>query len=620
MRKIGEETMLVDSVHSSDTRIAIVDGKNQIRDLLLDCTGGNSSGSIKDNIYLGTVVRVEHSLQCAFVDFGGDKNGFLSFSEIHYDYYQLPSSDKEVLKEEAKRGAVNENVDEDDMGHGKRSQVKKYGIQEVIKRGQNVLVQVFRDSQGSKGPSLTTYISLSGRYCVLMPNSNSGIGLSKKISNVAKRKELLYIAKNLPLLDGMGMVLRTASIEVAEEELSRDFYCLAEIWNNVRARTFSSKSPSLIYSCSNLIQRAIRDHYGSSVGKVIVSSKLIGEVKDAFNGFMLGDEIDKISEYKGKRTLFASFGISDQFDSLLSPRVDLPSGGYLIIDQTEALVSIDVNSGKSTSSNDIEEMAVAINMEAAVEVPRQLRLRGLGGLIVVDFIDMSMVSNRKKIEELFNKGLEKDRARVRTVRISQFGLMECSRQRLYSSIYSVCTLPCSGCNGAGFVRSGQFLAYSIVGDIKNNALMEGINSVKVVCSNQAKALLSKEKGRIIDKFGKESGIDIEIVSSSSVMHDAYFIYNVMQINNKESDVLLKENKGCTFNFAKSKVDADDFMDFGSKESDGFSDKGPSRSGGSKFPRKPNNKGVKMWKRDKVPHYKKKEKKKSIISRIFSKLF
>ncbi|MBL0725464.1 MAG: Rne/Rng family ribonuclease [Alphaproteobacteria bacterium] len=551
------ELVLIDSVQSSNLRIAIIDNKGKLEELFLE---GFNEKSIKNNIYLGTVARVEHSLQCAFIDFGGDKNGFLPFSEIHLDYYQLPSCDKTELMGEASKHSDDEHEEDNEVNdeennaptpisHDKNI-YKKYNIQEVIKRGQNVLVQVYKDSRGNKGVSLTTYVSLAGRYCVFMPNSRGGFNISRKILDPKERHRILDMVKRFPISDGMSVVVRTAGMGIEEKELEKDFLSLIGLWNEIRQTTLQSKTQSLVYSDSDPIKQVMRDRYSSTVEKVIIEGSKYQEVVKLFNE-MFESEQSKVVAYKGKKSLFSKYGIEKQIDELLSERVELESGGYLIINQTEALVAVDVNSGRATGEKDVESTALQINLEAAVEVARQLRLRELGGLIVIDFIDMLSAVHRKNVENTFNRSLGRDRAKTRTSRISMFGLLECSRQRLRTSVIDMLTLQCPSCYGIGRVRSGKFVTNLILRSLQNCTRTENLTKVEILCSDfVAQYLLFQSKEAEFTKLVKEKNFETQVKESSSLPIDAFVVREV-QINGSEIKYkILDKHDGCIKKHAK----------------------------------------------------------------------
>jgi ribonuclease E len=543
------ELMLIDS-SGSDLRIAVVDKHNMLTDLFLD---SDNSYSIRNSIYLGTITRVEHSLQAAFVEYGGDKNGFLPFSEIHPDYYHIPLQDKKSMYEKIKNKkspqeiesgeeeeqfSANEGGDEDQEVFYQFH--KHYNIQEVIKRGQNVLVQVYRDSRGNKGVSLTTYISLAGRYCVFMPNSPSAneVGISKKISNIAQRKKISKVASGFKIGQGMRLVVRTAGGDAAEESLKKDYEYLAMLWNKIREKTLSSKVPALIHQDTSLIRQVFRDSYAPTIKRIIVHGERMQEVKEACSDFLHNMRV-KILDYKDKVPLFSKYGIEKQISELMQERVDLPSGGYLVINQTEALIAIDVNSGRSTGEGSIEETAFQTNAEAAVEVARQLRLRELGGLIVIDFIDMMSLKNKKEIETILKRAFDADKAKIHFTRISMFGLLECSRQRIRPSIYEAMTVACPECAGTGIVRTDIFVANSIIRFLKGSLKNIKNKEVKIYVSEKIGNIYTEDFSREIQKIEQSHGIKVSLIKEPSFSRDAFSIKDVRG----DGEVVIAKSEG-----------------------------------------------------------------------------
>ncbi len=532
------EKIFIDGSYPSSTTIVATDAKNKLEEVLMD---SSLSKSIRSNIYLGTIIRVEHSLQAAFVDYGGEKNGFLPFSDIHPDYYQLPSSDKEEIQKEIKKHQLVDDKEDDEISEDKEEEYdvdnervpsifdiyKKYNIQEVIKRGQNILVQVYKDERGTKGASLTSYITLPGKYCVFMPNTFVKIGISHKIINPTERRRIRSIVKKFPMANGMSLVVRTAANGATEEDLYKDYEYLIKLWNKIRNITLQSKTMSLIYSESGIIKQAIRDIYNKNTQLILVEGKEVyQEVLEAVSEFA-PDELNKISLHSEESSLFTKYGIEKQLKELLYERVDLQSGGYIIIQPTEALVSIDVNSGKSTAERNIEDMALKINMEAANEIARQLKLRDLGGLIVIDFIDMMDIRNRKTVERSLKALFYNDRAKVQMSRISIFGLLELSRQRIRSSINDTSTIACETCGGGGKIRTAEVVINYLLKELKQ---IKNINKkIEVFCSKQTS--LSIKNSRLSDIKNLENNYKISI----SISEDSQMIVDQYRIVAKNTD-------------------------------------------------------------------------------------
>ena len=489
--------MLIDAIHPEETRVVVTDN-NQIQEFDFE---SQSRAPLRGNIYLAKIARVEPSLQAAFVDYGGNRHGFLAFNEIHPDYYQIPVGDREVLlKEQAEEDRSQAESDDDQIeGDGEASgdgeeatsgEVaniggdaheeaspamntrvlhRKYKIQEVIKRRQVILVQVMKEERGNKGAALTTYLSLAGRYCVLMPNTARGGGISRKINNGADRKKLKAIVNKLDVADGMGLIVRTAGAQRTLTEIRRDFTYLTRLWEEVREKTVSSTAPTLVYEEGNLIRRCIRDLYSKEFDQVVIDG--VDSYKEAKNymKLLMPSHARKVKQHAGDAPLFKEHGVEDKLAAMFNPIVVLPSGGYLVINPTEALVSIDVNSGKSTREQSVEKTALATNLEAAVEVARQARLRDLAGLLVIDFIDMDENRNNRAVERKMKEALKADRARIQVGRISSFGLMEMSRQRMRAGVLEGSSETCAHCNGSGMVRSVESRALHVLRQIDENA-------------------------------------------------------------------------------------------------------------------------------------------------------
>ena len=490
--------MLIDASHPEETRVVVIDEKGRIEEFDYE---SSQRKQLKGNIYLARVTRVEPSLQAAFVEYGGNRHGFLAFSEIHPDYYQIPVADREaLLKDEAQAAsssteAEGEEADDESVGPGtedggesddevssvgaedaldelplrsKAALRRRYKIQEVIRRGQVMLVQVVKEERGNKGAALTTYLSLAGRYCVLMPNTARGGGISRKITDARDRKRLKTIASELNVPPGMGLIIRTAGAQRTRAEIKRDFNYLLRLWENIRELTLKSTAPKLVYEEGNLVKRAIRDLYAKDIAEILVEGEEAWKEARAFMKMLMPSHVRNVKLYKEDIPLFAKYNVDAQLDGLFSPVAPLPSGGYLVINQTEALVSIDINSGKSTREHSIEDTALKTNLEAAEEIARQLRLRDLAGLIVIDFIDMEDRRNIRQVERKLKEALKNDRARIQVGRISQFGLLEMSRQRLRQGMLENATRPCPHCFGTGIIRSVSSSALSVLRGIEEH--------------------------------------------------------------------------------------------------------------------------------------------------------
>lgn len=492
---MAPKKMLIDALHPEETRVAVLDG-NRLEDIDIEVA---SRKQLKGNIYLAKVTRVEPSLQAAFVDYGGNRHGFLAFNEIHPDYYQIPVADREALvaehdaderAAEARRLAdpdARNDAEPTAAQHGDLEVVggddveeveihrptprRNYKIQEVIKRRQIMLVQVVKEERGNKGAAVTTYLSLAGRYCVLMPNTARGGGISRKIPTGTDRKRLKSMLADLHIPEGMGVIVRTAGAERSKAEIRRDYDYLMRLWDNVRRITLESIAPVLVYEEANLIKRAIRDLYSREIDEIIVEGEEGYKTARNFMKLIIPSHLKRVKKYEDQSMpLFHRYQVESQQDSLHSPTVRLKSGGYIVINPTEALVSIDVNSGRSTRERNIEETALRTNLEACDEIARQLRLRDLAGLVVIDFIDMEVGRNRTQVERRLKDAMRVDRARIQLGRISAFGLMELSRQRLRPSVIETSFEICTHCGGAGVRRSTDSTALHLLRAIEDEGI------------------------------------------------------------------------------------------------------------------------------------------------------
>ena len=490
------KNMLIDAAHAEETRVVVVDG-TRVEEF--DFESSNRK-QLRGNIYLAKVTRVEPSLQAAFIEYGGNRHGFLAFNEIHPDYYQIPVADREALMREeaededdhheprgrAAHGSDDEDEDEaasvsdddddvmeEEVARRRRRLMRKYKIQEVIRRRQIMLVQVVKEERGNKGAALTTYLSLAGRYGVLMPNTARGGGISRKIEAATDRRRLKGVVQSLDVPQGMGLIVRTAGAKRTKVELKRDYDYLLRLWENIREKTLHSIAPALIYEEEDLVKRAIRDLYDKDIDGVFVEGAAgFKEARD-FMRMLMPSQAKKVQLHAEPTPLFVKHKVEDHLSQIYSPVVPLRSGGYLVINQTEALVAVDVNSGKSTRERNIEATALKTNMEAAEEAARQLRLRDLAGLIVIDFIDMDESKNNRAVEKKLKDCLKDDRARVQMGKISAFGLMEISRQRRRTGVLEGTTHVCEHCAGTGRVRSVESSALAALRTLELEALKGG---------------------------------------------------------------------------------------------------------------------------------------------------
>ncbi|MCF4099841.1 Rne/Rng family ribonuclease [Maritalea mediterranea] len=559
--------MLVDAIHPEETRVVVTSG-NRLEEFDFESA---TRRQLRGNIYLAKVTRVEPSLQAAFVDYGGNRHGFLAFSEIHPDYYQIPLADREALlaeeeeevredlseveqpstaksksaendDEKADDGDTNSNGEDDD-DHGesaqfdevgtedaleevperKRKKPRTYKIQEVIKRRQVLLVQVVKEERGNKGAALTTYLSLAGRYSVLMPNTARGGGISRKITNAADRKRLKQIAGELDVQKGMGVILRTAGASRTKAEIKRDFEYLLRLWENVRSLTLESTAPCLVYEEGSLIKRSIRDLYNKEITEVLVSGdSAYREAKD-FMRMIMPSHAKNVQPFKDDQPIFSKFNVEEQLDSMFSPKVNLPSGGYLVINPTEALVSVDVNSGKATKEHNIEDTALQTNMEAAAELARQLRLRDMAGLVVIDFIDMEEKRNIRNVERKLKDSLKNDRARIQVGRISHFGLLEMSRQRIRFGVLESSTNACPTCNGTGLVRSVESLALMVMRAIEDQVMRRPGQAINVKVASEVALYILNAKRPALSVLEQRYNLAISITAEPHMHGDQFTI-------------------------------------------------------------------------------------------------
>jgi len=514
---MATKRMLIDASHPEETRVTVVSG-NRVEDFDVEV---ESRRQIKGNIYLAKVTRVEPSLQAAFVDYGGNRHGFLAFSEIHPDYYQIPVADREALiaeEEDAQRAANEAEEAEDAAGEDGRveeigggdeideaekirrptSDRRRYKIQEVIKRRQILLVQVVKEERGNKGAALTTYLSLAGRYCVLMPNTARGGGISRKIASGQDRKRLKSILSEFGIPAGMAVIVRTAGAKRTKAEIKRDYEYLIRLWEQVRQKTLESIAPSAIHEEGNLIKRSIRDIYTKDIEEVIVDGEEGYRTAKDFMKLMMPSHAKRVQPYRDSTVpLLQRFGVESQIDSMHLPEVQLKSGGYIVINSTEALVAIDVNSGRSTRERNIEETAYKTNIEAAEEVARQLRLRDLAGLIVIDFIDMENHRNQGKVERTLKDAMRTDRARIQIGRISPFGLLEMSRQRLRPSLQEIHSEPCPHCAGTGVRRSVDTTALQMLRTLEEEAMRKRNSEITMhIPSEMALYILNHKRDQL----------------------------------------------------------------------------------------------------------------------------
>jgi len=519
--------MLIDATHPEETRVVILEN-GRLEELDVDT---QTKKQIKGNIYLAKVIRVEPSLQAAFVEYGGNRHGFLAFGEIHPDYYQIPIADREALKkqiaeqqpEDAENAEVSdvETVAETEEEFRERPTFhKRYRIQEVIHTGQVMLVQVVKEERGNKGAAMTTYLSLAGRFCVLMPNNGRGGGVSRKISSAQDRKDLREIVDKLPIPDGMSVIVRTAGQGKTKTDIKRDFEYLIKTWSKIRDLTLKSLAPKLIHEEGDIIKRSLRDVFTTDVDEIIIEGEGVFKSTRDFVKSLMPAQAKKVKQYKGKIPLFSEYQVEGQLEQIHNNIVRLPSGGYLVIDQTEALVAVDVNSGRSTREHGIEETALQTNLETCVELARQLRLRDMAGLIVIDFIDMDEPKNNAAVERHLKEALKKDRARIQVGKMSGFGLMEMSRQRLRSSFLESNYHTCPHCGGQGVVRSIESCAMHALRLLEETAIQNTRTTLILSVPADVANYLSNHKRIHLLDLEKKYQVGIQVVSDETLIKNS----------------------------------------------------------------------------------------------------
>ena len=585
-----EKKLLIDAAHPEETRVVVAQSA-QTHDFDFE---SNEKTQITGNIYLAKVTRVEPSLQAAFLDYGGNRHGFLAFSEIHPDYYQIPLADKEALlaeqlevaqsirekemtiinaqeadnattvKAPSLEGSVeisprdelnsnyNSTIDNEDKNNSseileedpfpeKRPFQRKYKIQEVIKVRQILLVQVIKEERGNKGAALTTYLSIAGRYCVLMPNTSRGGGISKKITLLKDRIKLKKIIDDLDLKPNSGLIIRTAGGNRTKTEIKRDYEFLLKAWESIREQTLSSIAPALIHAEGNLIKRAIRDLYDRDIKEIIIEGDAAYKEAKAYLKLLMPSHAKYVKKYDGKVPIFSFYEVENYLQEMFNPIVQLKSGGYIVIGITEALVAIDVNSGKATKERSIEETALKTNLEAASEIARQLKLRDLAGLIVIDFIDMEERKNNIAVEKKIRDCISLDRARIQIGRISSFGLLEMSRQRLRPGMLESTTTPCLFCHGTGSTRSDESLALQILRDLdKEGSAIKMKDTLVVKAPVQTANFLINKKREHMLVIENRYQIRVELHAETNLISPNYLIEK--PFNDKRRKKITDNNK------------------------------------------------------------------------------
>ena len=527
--------LLIDAHQPEETRVVLLN-EHKIEEFDYENT---SRKQLKGNVYLARVTRVEPSLQAAFVEYGGNRQGFLAFSEIHPDYYRIPIEDREALKEEtdsvdieddeeklASKTDAPETIDSEEEITASSKKIiptalHRYKIQEVISRKQILLVQVVKEERGNKGAALTTYLSLAGRYCVLMPNSNRGGGVSRKINNPTDRKRLKSVVGELDIAEGMAVIVRTAGSKRTKTEIKRDYSYLTKLWNDIRTNTMKSEAPCLIHEEGSLVKRSIRDIYTNDIEQVYVEGGDSYKIAKTHMKMLIPSHAKRVLEFTGDKHLFQHYQVEEQLDQILHNEVTLKSGGYLVLNQTEALVAIDVNSGKATRERNIEETAVKTNLEAAEEIGRQLKLRDLSGLIVIDFIDMEENRNQHLVENKLKEALRNDRARIQVGGISHFGLLEMSRQRLRPSLVESVSQACPHCDGTGRVRSVNSAALQILRTLEEEVINISAQELTIVTQSDIALYILNEKRETLSELERKVGCKLSIKADATLLENDY---------------------------------------------------------------------------------------------------
>ena len=537
-----EKNLYIDASHPSETRI-ILKSANSIEEYEFE---DKNNLTFKNNIYLGAISRVEPSLQAAFVNFGRDRHGFLAFNDIQSDYYQIPSEDKEKIKEveeEIRENLKNKNLDDPrDNASLSSSQennivennetsksgeiekkeyreeikssygIKRYKIQEVIKPGQVVLIQVIKEERGQKGAALTTFISLAGKYMVLMPNTPKGGGISRKIFNSSDRQKIRTILNEIQIPKSMGVIVRTAGANKTKNEIEKDFQNTLKTWEEIKDKAIDSNAPSLVYEEGDIIKRTLRDTYDNDTKNIYIEGNEAYQKAKKFMKELMPRNVKNIKKYRGKKPLFQDANIEKELNNIFEPTVKLKSGGYIVINPTEALVSIDINSGQSTKQINIEKTALNTNLEAAEEIARQIKLRDLSGLIVIDFIDMMNFYNRRTVEKKMRESIRKDRARIQLGKISNFGLLEMTRQRLREGSIKWQTQLSLGSFSQKILKKIQYLAFG-----------DKVKIVKSYVPEKVKLYIEKNLLEELKYFQKKYSFKVEILSNKELIIPEYKI-------------------------------------------------------------------------------------------------
>ena len=565
-----EKNLYIDASHPNETRI-ILKSTNSIEEYEFE---DKNNLTFKNNIYLGTISRVEPSLQAAFVNFGRDRHGFLAFNDIQSDYYQIPSEDKEKIKEAEEEIRENlKNINLEDAGENSSSNstqenaseensetlksgeiekkeyreeikssfgIKRYKIQEVIKPGQVVLIQVIKEERGQKGAALTTFISLAGKYMVLMPNTPKGGGISRKIFNSSDRQKIRTILNEIQIPKSMGVIVRTAGANKTKNEIEKDFQNTLKTWEEIKDKAIDSNAPSLVYEEGDIIKRTLRDTYDNDTKNIYIEGNEAYQKAKKFMKELMPKNVKNIKKYRGKKPLFQDANIEKELNNIFEPTVKLKSGGYIVINPTEALVSIDINSGQSTKQINIEKTALNTNLEAAEEIARQIKLRDLSGLIVIDFIDMINFYNRRTVEKKMRESIRKDRARIQIGKISNFGLLEMTRQRLREGSIKWETQLSLGSFSQKILKKIQFVAFG-----------DKVKIVKSYVPEKVKLYIEKNLLEELKNFQKKYAFKVEILSNKELIIPEYKI----ELLNKSKKLINKiEHLEHIISVKKTKID------------------------------------------------------------------
>ncbi len=565
-----EKNLYIDASHPNETRI-ILKSTNSIEEYEFE---DKNNLTFKNNIYLGTISRVEPSLQAAFVNFGRDRHGFLAFNDIQSDYYQIPSEDKEKIKEAEEEIRENlKNINLEDAGENSSSNstqenaseensetlksgeiekkeyreeikssygIKRYKIQEVIKPGQIVLIQVIKEERGQKGAALTTFISLAGKYMVLMPNTPKGGGISRKIFNSSDRQKIRTILNEIQIPKSMGVIVRTAGANKTKNEIEKDFQNTLKTWEEIKDKAIDSNAPSLVYEEGDIIKRTLRDTYDNDTKNIYIEGNEAYQKAKKFMKELMPKNVKNIKKYRGKKPLFQDANIEKELNNIFEPTVKLKSGGYIVINPTEALVSIDINSGQSTKQINIEKTALNTNLEAAEEIARQIKLRDLSGLIVIDFIDMINFYNRRTVEKKMRESIRKDRARIQIGKISNFGLLEMTRQRLREGSIKWETQLSLGSFSQKILKKIQFVAFG-----------DKVKIVKSYVPEKVKLYIEKNLLEELKNFQKKYAFKVEILSNKELIIPEYKI----ELLNKSKKLINKiEHLEHIISVKKTKID------------------------------------------------------------------